>query len=84
MSAPANCVFGSLQFPRFPKPANISHMSTPAPEFVKPKDLAGRYRVSARTVRNWIARGELPALRTGRIVRVRLQDAIDRFERPAA
>ena len=36
-----------------------------------PHEVATRCRVSLRTVRRWIADGELPVLRLGRSVRIR-------------
>jgi len=45
------------------------------------KDLAERYRVSDRTIKDWVARGDLRCVRLGRrIVRFRWED-IEEFER---
>jgi excisionase family DNA binding protein len=44
--------------------------------------VAGRYRVSTRTVRRWIADGKIPAYRLGaRLVRVDLDDVDRLFQR---
>lgn len=60
-------------------------MSNPnSPEYVAPKVIASRYGVSARSVANWVSSGKLPAIRVGKQIRIRLQDAIAVFERPAA
>lgn len=37
-------------------------------------DVAGEFQVSARTVRRWIADGDLPVVRIGRLVRIRPRD----------
>lgn len=45
------------------------------PTFVSLRDAAFRLSVSEKTVRTWIARGELPAYRHGiRIIRVKVDD----------
>lgn len=38
------------------------------------KEVAELERASERTIRRWIKSGELPALHTGRLVRIRPQD----------
>ena len=37
-------------------------------------DVAGEFQVPARTVRRWIADGDLPVVRVGRLVRIRPRD----------
>lgn len=44
--------------------------STPTPEYVSVTDVAQRLNVSATAVRAMIDRGELDALKVGRILRV--------------
>ena len=52
-------------------------MSRPEPRgsddglLLTPHEVAARCRVSLRTVRRWIADGELPVLHLGRSVRIR-------------
>jgi excisionase family DNA binding protein len=43
-------------------------------EFLTVKEIAERLKVNPQTLRNWIDRGELPAVRIGRRVRVRRTD----------
>jgi len=51
------------------------------PCYVSPQELASRWDVEPRTVRNWIAAGILPATRIGvKILRVDLRVALQ-FER---
>jgi len=60
----------------------------PAPtdqEFLTVGDVAERLRVHPQTVRAWIARGDLGAVRIGRTLRVRqteLQEMLDRARIP--
>ena len=42
-------------------------------------EVAARYKVDKRTVRNWIRRGWLRAIKKGRVVRV-AQSALDAFD----
>lgn len=51
-------------------------MSEPAslPRFLTPEEVAGLLRVSRRTVYNWLRSGQLPALRIGKVWRVRRED----------
>lgn len=44
------------------------------------KQVAQRYRVTEGTVRNWIKRGQLAALRIGGAYRIRQED-LDAFEK---
>ncbi|MEQ9640308.1 MAG: helix-turn-helix domain-containing protein [Alphaproteobacteria bacterium] len=37
-------------------------------------DMAGEFQVSPRTVRRWIADGDLPVVRIGGLVRIRPRD----------
>src|SRR5436305_10767769 len=46
-------------------------------EFLTVGDVAETLKLNQQTVRNWIDRGELPAIRVGRRVRIRRSD----FER---
>ena len=50
-------------------------------EFLTVGDVADRLRVHAQTVRAWIARGDLRAIRIGRTVRVRQTDFQEMLER---
>jgi putative molybdopterin biosynthesis protein len=43
-------------------------------EFLTVAEVAGILRLNQQTVRNWIDRGELPALRVGRRVRILRSD----------
>ncbi len=43
--------------------------SSGAPKFERPEDFARRYKISARTVRNWLRLG-LPHVKQGRAVRI--------------
>jgi len=51
-------------------------MSEPASllRFLTPEEVAGLLRVSRRTVYNWLRSGQLPALRIGKVWRVRRED----------
>jgi excisionase family DNA binding protein len=44
--------------------------STDAEEYLTVAEVAGILKLNQQTVRNWIDRGELPALRVGRRVRI--------------
>ena len=50
-------------------------------EFLKVADVAERLRVHPQTVRSWIARGELRAIKLGRTVRIRRTDFEEALER---
>ena len=50
-------------------------------EFLTVGDVADRLRVHPQTVRAWIARGDLRAIRIGRTVRVRQTDFQEMLER---
>jgi excisionase family DNA binding protein len=52
----------------------------PDDEFLSVGDVAQRLKVHPQTVRGWIARGELRAIRIGRTVRVRRTDFDDMLE----
>jgi excisionase family DNA binding protein len=48
----------------------------PLPEkFSRPADVAARYGIHERTVRNMIRRGVLPGVRIGKLYRIRLSEA---------
>lgn len=50
-------------------------------EFLTVGDVAERLRVHPQTVRTWIARGELRAIKIGRTVRIRRSDYEEALER---
>jgi excisionase family DNA binding protein len=50
-------------------------------EFLTVADLAERLRVHPQTVRSWIARGGLRAIKLGRTVRIRRTDFEEALER---
>jgi excisionase family DNA binding protein len=50
-------------------------------EFLTVGDVAGSLRVHPQTVRGWIARGDLRAIRIGRTIRVRQTDFQEMLER---
>jgi len=52
----------------------------PDGEFLTVGDVAQRLSVHPQTVRSWVARGELRAIRIGRIIRVRRADLADMLE----
>jgi excisionase family DNA binding protein len=47
----------------------------PLPRFLTPEEVADLLRVSHRTVYNWLHSGQLPAIRVGKVGRVRHEDA---------
>ena len=53
-------------------------------EFLTVGDVAERLRVHPQTVRSWIARGELRAIKIGRTVRIRRSDFEEALERARA
>ena len=61
--------------PRVPvPPPPLTHPLPDDARLLSAEDLASGASVSLRTVREWIASGELPALRLGRCTRIRLSD----------
>lgn len=48
--------------------------------FLTPKDVARRYKVTTRTVLNWVERGEVPAIRIGKVISFRLDEVIKAVE----
>jgi excisionase family DNA binding protein len=50
-------------------------------EFLMVADVAAILKLNQQTVRNWIDRGELPAVRVGRRVRIRRSDFHQLVER---
>ena len=46
----------------------------PLPRFLTPEEVADLLRVSRRTVYNWLRSGQLPALRIGKVWRIRRED----------
>ena len=53
-------------------------------QFLTVSDVAERLRVHPQTVRGWIARGDLRAIRIGRTVRVRRTDFREMLDRARA
>lgn len=49
-------------------------------KFFSCKEIAERYAVKITTVWKWIRRGDLPAVKAGRLYRIRADD-LDEFER---
>ncbi len=49
-------------------------MSEPPDEFMTVAEVAATLKLNQQTVRNWIDKGELPALHVGRRVRIRRSD----------
>lgn len=56
--------------------------SPPDPEnsFLTPREVALRYRVTTRTVLNWVDRGAIPAIRVGKVIRFRLDKVVKAVE----
>ena len=48
------------------------------PEFVTPEEVAERFRVSPKTVRDWLRSGELVGVKVGRSWRIKASD-VDRY-----
>ncbi len=46
----------------------------PLPRFLTPEEVADLLRVSRRTVYNWLRAGQLPAIRIGKVWRIRRED----------
>ena len=46
----------------------------PLPRFLTPEEVADLLRVSRRTDYNWLRSGQLPAIRIGKVLRVRRED----------
>jgi excisionase family DNA binding protein len=55
-------------------------MTTADCRFFTVTEVASRYRVKPRTVRDWIKRGRIVAMRTGRLIRIS-SDALAAFEK---
>ncbi len=53
-----------------------------ATEYITPAEAAGLLKVHERTVRRWIGQGRVPAMRVGRLLRIRRED-LDRIGEPA-
>lgn len=45
-------------------------------------EVAEELRVTTKTVRNWIGKGHLPAIRVGGVIRVRRSDLVDLLRPP--
>jgi excisionase family DNA binding protein len=45
--------------------ASLNRSKPPGPDWYTPETLAKRLKVSERTVRNWVRRGELPSYKIG-------------------
>ncbi len=54
--------------------------SEPEESFLTPKEVARRYKVTTRTVLNWVERKEVPAIRIGKVIRFRLQEVVKAVE----
>ena len=52
----------------------VRPMSEPPDEFMTVAEIASALKLNQQTVRNWIDRGELPALHVGRRVRIKRSD----------
>ena len=50
------------------------NQTEPEEEYLTVAEVAGNLKLNQQTVRNWIDRGELPALRVGRRVRIKRSD----------
>ena len=50
------------------------NQNEPEEEYLTVAEVAGNLKLNQQTVRNWIDRGELPALRVGRRVRIKRSD----------
>jgi len=48
--------------------------SQPLPRLLTPEEVADLLRVSRRTVYNWFRSGQLPAMRIGKVWRIRRED----------
>jgi excisionase family DNA binding protein len=55
--------------------------SDPEESILTPAEVARRYKVTSRTVLNWVKRGVLPAIRLGKVIRFRLSDVIKVVEK---
>lgn len=56
-------------------------MASAGDDFLTVAEVADVLKLNQQTVRNWIDRGELPALRVGRRVRIRRADFHEMLER---
>ncbi|MEO7098035.1 MAG: helix-turn-helix domain-containing protein [Luteolibacter sp.] len=56
------------------------HTKVETSEFVRPKDVALRYDVTTATVHRWIRQGLFPAVKQGKVVRVRMAEVITAME----
>ena len=52
----------------------------PEEPFLTPKEVARRYKVTTRTVLNWVERKEVPAIRIGKVIRFRLDEVVKAVE----
>lgn len=59
----------------------IRDLDTHPATHVTVAELAAYWRVTDRAIHYWVAKGSLPAVRTGRLIRIRTEDA-RRFGRP--
>jgi len=75
-------MFSFLQSNRIGNIGIMRTMKAPAPnsEFVRPAAVARRYDVTPRTVLNWIAAGVFPAVKRGKVTRIRMADAVAALE----
>lgn len=61
--------------------SRIRDLETHPDRHVTPQELAEYYRVAESTIYRQVQKGALPAVRVGRAVRIRLEDA-QRYGRP--
>lgn len=51
-----------------------------APALLTTDEVAAHFRVTPRTVRNWVRRGDLVPVKRGRVVRFRRADVIEEMD----
>ena len=54
-------------------------MSKDTPELMTVAQAAARYAVSEQTIRRWVARGTLPSITMGRVLRIPIRAADQRM-----
>lgn len=55
--------------------------AAPNEQWLSPKEIAARYRVSAQAVRLWVKSGALPAIRAGGQYRIKEADLLAYLQR---